>query len=109
MGSCCFLVQIFVGRKHGIKPISSKYRKIQLAVMHLTCSMFSLQTNTTFITHPFEYWAIKCLIKIMLVGGRILVLFNGGGTEVEFVHRFLHYFLLWIQYFHFAVGGNPLN
>ena len=104
MGSCCFIVHMFVCRKHSIKPIIRMARNSQLMVVHPSLSRFSLKTNTTFRTPPFEHWVIKCLIKIMLGGGRILALFNGGGTEVEFVHRFLQYFLLWIQYFPLRSG-----
>ena len=88
-----------MGRKHGLKPISSMARNIQLMVVYPYWSRLSIQTNTTFRTPPFEHCAIKCIIKIVLGGGRILVLFNGGGTKVEFIHRLLHYFLLWLQYF----------
>ena len=72
--------------------------------VHPYCLRFSIQTNTTFGTPPFEHCAIKCLIKIVLGGGRILVLFNGWGTEVEFIHMFLHYFLLWLQCFPLISG-----
>ena len=79
-------------------------RNIQLMVMHPGCSMLPLQTNITLRTPPFEHWAIKCFIKIMLGSGRILVLFNCGGKEVEFIHRFLHHFPLWLQYFPLCSG-----
>ena len=73
---------MFVGRKHVIKPIRRMARTSKLMVVHPYFSRLSPQTNTTFITPPFEHWEIKCLIKIMIGSGRILVLFNGGGTEV---------------------------
>ena len=104
MGSFCFIVKMFVRRKHGIKPISRMAINSQLMSVNPSCWRFSLQTNTTFRTPPFEHWAIKCIIKNMLGGGRILVFFNGGGTEVELVCRFLHYFLLWLQYFKICSG-----
>ena len=55
------LCKLLYVKKHGVKTISRMARNSQMMVVHPSCLRFSVKTNNTFKTPPFEHWAIKCL------------------------------------------------